>query len=161
MINIERKIKRIKARTVTNEKGCWLWQGGQTEKGYGLTYFEKGKYRAVHIVTYILIKGEYQIEGQEKLELDHLCRIRHCCNPDHLEPVTHQENIRRGETGIVNRSKTHCPKGHEYTSENTFRTKIGRQCRQCKRDDRSEWGKTNRDYRNAKKREYYRRQTAK
>ncbi|WP_396092344.1 HNH endonuclease, partial [Erwinia amylovora] len=48
------------------------------------------------------------------LVLDHLCRVRRCCNPDHLEPVGFVENVRRGDAGKhgFNTGKTHCPKGH-------------------------------------------------
>ena len=65
------------------------------------------------------------------LDLDHLCRNRKCVNPDHLEPVTRRENLRRGigPTGL-NMAKKHCPQGHEYNSENTFISRQG--CRQCK-----------------------------
>jgi len=69
--------------------------------------------------------------------LDHLCKTRQCVNPDHLEAVTHKENIRRGETGKHNnhhnKFKTHCPQGHEYSKENMYvYLNGGRQCKTCK-----------------------------
>jgi len=74
----------------------------------------------------------------EGLELDHLCRVRSCVNPLHLEPVTHQENVRRGEGANFWRNKTHCPQGHEYTEENTGISNRNnekcRYCRECKRE---------------------------
>lgn len=51
----------------------------------------------------------------EGMQLDHLCRVRHCVNPAHLEVVTQQENMRR-----VAVLTTHCPRGHEYNEENTY-----------------------------------------
>ena len=56
------------------------------------------------------------------LELDHLCRVRHCVNPDHLEPVTHKENTLRGSCpAAVNARKTHCKRGHPLTDDNIAR----------------------------------------
>jgi hypothetical protein len=69
---------------------CWIWLGRIKKDGYGQQDIEgKGKY--AHIVMYIMHKAD--IPGG--LELDHLCKIKCCVNPDHLEPVTHSENIRR------------------------------------------------------------------
>jgi hypothetical protein len=76
--------------------------------------------------------------------VDHICRVRHCVNPDHLEAVTQRENVRRGEkgmkgmvTGAMNRAKTECLRGHEYTDINTMTKKDGaRSCRQCRADRR-------------------------
>lgn len=70
----------------------------------------------------------------EGLELDHLCRNRWCVNPDHLEPVTHQENIRRGSQRKWNTDVTHCKHGHPFDEENTrHRPDGGRTCRTCHR----------------------------
>lgn len=70
----------------------------------------------------------------EGLELDHLCRVRHCANPAHLEPVTPQVNQRRGYgfSGI-NARKTQCVRGHDLTPENVYLTRRNmRQCRACR-----------------------------
>lgn len=70
-------------------------------------------------------------EIPEGLEIDHLCHNTICVNPAHLEAVTHSENLRREHAF---RPKTHCPQGHEYTPENTYKTPSGkRQCRICGR----------------------------
>ncbi len=66
----------------------------------------------------------------EGLELDHLCRVRHCVNPDHLEAVTHRENIRRGLGG----PRSHCINGHEFTPENTSLKRGWQACRACSRE---------------------------
>jgi HNH endonuclease len=70
--------------------------------------------------------------------IDHLCRVRCCVNPDHLEPVTTQENIRRGEVSLVSKSRAasrkHCPRGHFYSEKNTLtKGRKYRTCRECKR----------------------------
>ena len=66
------------------------------------------------------------------LTIDHLCRNRACVNPDHLEPVTHAENVSRGFINRVNSAKTHCPQGHAYDAANTHRDAANRRhCRRC------------------------------
>lgn len=107
---------------------CWVWQGG-TSRGYGITSEGRGQVFLVHRAVYMLSVGEIP----DELELDHLCRNRACCNPDHLEAVTHARNVERGEAGIANSSKTHCVHGHEFTPENTIRRGSARQCRECAR----------------------------
>lgn len=109
---------------------CWLWIGTVNHHGYGVASQGYGKIIQAHREVYRLLVGPIPVD----LELDHLCRARHCVNPDHLEPVTHAENVRRGEAGIKNSSKTHCVNGHEFTPDNTYRHKNGgRQCRTCQR----------------------------
>lgn len=86
-----------------------------------------------HRVAYMLFRGAIP-EGKQ---LDHLCRTRHCVNPDHLEAVTVKENLLRGESWSgVNHRKTHCKQGHEFSVENTaIRSGGGRTCRTCKREE--------------------------
>ena len=87
----------------------------------------------VHRIMYRLFRGEIDPE----LTLDHLCRVRNCVNPDHLEEVTHGENISRGNPSWKqNAAKTHCKRGHEFTAENTYRKlnwagSRSRSCRAC------------------------------
>ena len=120
-----------KVAQVGNICECWLWLAALSDGGYG-----KFNGNVAHRVSYELIIGAIP----SGLELDHLCRVRDCVNPYHLEPVTTQENTKRGErgnTGLHNRIKTHCSYGHEYTKENTGKTIDGkyefRYCRKCKR----------------------------
>jgi hypothetical protein len=89
-------------------------------------YGRNGPNVSIHRYIYELFSGPIPVG----LVLDHLCRVRHCVNPEHLEPVTIAENVRRGLKG---RMVTHCPKGHEYTPENTY-TYNRRECRRCKID---------------------------
>lgn len=97
------------------ESGCWIWHGAIQSNGYGRTWINP-KRPFVHRAVYELVRGPIP----EGLILDHLCRVRCCVNPDHLQPVTDRVNILRG-TGFSARNaiKTHCPQGHEYTTNNT------------------------------------------
>jgi hypothetical protein len=70
---------------------CWLWTGGTSNAGYGHFHPTKRQGKGAHRVAYELVRGPIP----EGLELDHLCRVVTCVNPDHLEPVTHAENMRR------------------------------------------------------------------
>lgn len=118
---------------VERTETCWLWQAKINNRGYGLFSYD-GRMQAAHRVAYELLVGPIP----EGLDIDHLCAVRHCVNPAHLEPVTHRENLLRGSGfAAVNAAKTHCPYGHEYTPENTYTSPHpdgGRICRTCKRE---------------------------
>lgn len=90
---------------------CWNWLGW-SKSGYG-GLSKDGKRHRAHRYIYELLVGKIP----EGLEIDHLCRNKKCVNPEHLEPVTHSENMRR--TKGFRKRKTHCVKGHEFTKENT------------------------------------------
>jgi hypothetical protein len=108
---------------------CWLWTASVNHDGYGKFSYKKRTFW-VHRLSYLAIIGEIP----EGMPLDHLCRVRNCVNPDHLEPVTNKENILRGEgPSAQNAKKTHCPQGHKYNKENTYIYKFTqkRACRMC------------------------------
>lgn len=117
---------------------CWLWTGGLGGKralGYGrfpVNNKLSGKYRVylAHRLSWELLRGPIPADKQ----IDHLCRVRHCVNPDHLELVSIKENVLRGiGPTAINKRKTHCKHGHLYTPENTKISKKGRSCRECSR----------------------------
>lgn len=145
----ERKVRdpfeRLCERVVVDlATGCWEWTGQKGPNGYGkigVGQRSKGEKRTIytHRLAFESVRGQIP----EGMDLDHLCRNRGCCNPDHLEPVTRRENTRRGIgpalLGALNGSKTHCKHGHEFTPENTIiRRTGGRRCRTCERQRRSE-----------------------
>lgn len=141
---LERVMRRVEKDP---ETGCWIFTGFLNKTGYGQVAlsFEEGR-ALVHRVTYARLVGAIP----EGLHLDHLCRVRSCCNPDHLEPVTPAENIRRGIAAERRRetcaAMTHCGRGHEWTAENTHITPAGkRRCRACCR----EWAQESRDRKKA------------
>lgn len=101
--------------------GCWIWSG-RVHQRYG----QASHGRVAHRLVYEQRRGPIP----EGMELDHTCRNTLCVNPDHLEPVTRAENVRRRYADY-----DHCASGHPYTPENTYRRPSGhRDCRVCIRE---------------------------
>ena len=116
--------------------GCWLWTASLTPGGYSQTSWGDKLNKSVHRVMYETLIGPVT----KGLDLDHLCRVRSCCNPHHLEPVTRSVNLKRGEGGDPGigrrrgdqiRARTACIRGHAYTSETPMRIVHGRSSRYC------------------------------
>lgn len=107
--------------------GCWEWTGKRDRDGYVKLNRGLG-----HRVVYQDLVGPIP----PGLTLDHLCRVRHCVNPDHMEPVTIKVNTLRGRTiQAANAQRTHCNHGHPFDAANTGRTRQGwRICRACNRE---------------------------
>lgn len=105
---------------------CWLWTGPLNIRGaYGMTSID-GQDVYAHRYAYERLLGAIP----EGLVLDHLCRVHHCVNPDHLEPVTIGENVRRGYREF----KTECINGHPFSGDNLYVHPRGnRVCRACRR----------------------------
>jgi hypothetical protein len=122
-------LEKILARIDVNEHGCWLWQGALTGGGYGNVRYD-GRVYTTHRVVYAAIVGHLPAE------LDHLCRERSCCCPDHLEPVTRSENTVRGNSGVL---RLVCSNGHWLLGDNVSLVHYGdrpveRRCKTCNRD---------------------------
>jgi hypothetical protein len=115
---------------VNKTDACWLWTGAISTEGYGRITWD---YRntGAHRVSYQELVGPIP----DGLMLDHLCRVRHCVNPAHLEPVTNAENTIRG---IAARPPSEvCRNGHRRTPENTRRDRAGwLDCLDCRKTRR-------------------------
>lgn len=112
-------LDRVMFRTLEVD-GCWLWAGAITGKGYGHIRGDGGSNAVlVHRVVYEAVYGAIP----EGLEIDHLCYQPRCVRPEHLEAVTHQENVRR------KRPKTHCKRGHDLAD--AYLNSGRRHCRLC------------------------------
>jgi hypothetical protein len=124
VLPLERLAPRIDA-----SGDCWEWTGHLTARGYGVLSIKiNGKWcnRRAHRLVWIALCGPIP----DDLTLDHLCRLRRCVNPDHLEPVTNRVNILRGQSiPALNARGTHCKWGH-----NNWRPlpNGGRECRSCR-----------------------------
>lgn len=111
-----------------HETPCWIWDGLCDERGYCRAY-RAGKAFWAHRFVYEQLRAPIS----PGLTIDHLCRVRSCVNPAHLEPVTLAENIRRGSGPSAIAVRTNqCKRGHQFTLENTYVGKDGRRsCRAC------------------------------
>src|ERR1700683_4372879 len=127
--------------------GCWLWTGAMSPVGYG-RFWMGGRTARAHRASFILFNGPIP----SGMTVDHVCHDpavcefgtgcvhRSCVNPSHLKLATDLENMKRGHgpkrgqlaSSIKRKAITHCPQGHEYTPENTYVHRSGRQCRQCR-----------------------------
>lgn len=121
----------LKALTITDLNGCWVWQGTCRSNQYGVTVY-KGVQTTTHRVMYQIVHG---LLGSD-MEIDHLCNNRKCINPDHLEAVSHAENMERAR-----QKRTTCRNGHEWNDKNTYVTQVKRKqggyrmqryCRVCR-----------------------------
>ena len=114
---------------VRRSSGCWEWAGKHRPDGYAILAADGEQIRA-HRFSYERFVGPIP-HGKE---IDHLCRNRGCVKPSHLEAVTRQVNMLRGDTvAAKNAAKTHCANGHPYNARNTYIRKdhYSRQCRIC------------------------------
>lgn len=120
---MQRLVRRIKI----DDGGCWLWTGPIRPDGYTrMKSTEEGRLVYVHRYLYQRFNGPVPADK----ELDHVCRVRHCCNPEHLIVATHAENSGRQ---IARCSKlTHCKRGHVLSGDNVYPKDGRRHCRACR-----------------------------
>ena len=121
----ERLLRRVKV----DANGCWIWQGRLSARGYASIRVDRSWSTSAHRASYFLAHGYVE----NNLDIDHLCRVTSCVNPDHLEAVTHRENILRGDTFAARHAaKTHCPKGHPLSKNNLVEYDLKKGMRKCK-----------------------------
>jgi hypothetical protein len=112
---------------------CWEWTKTFDGKGYGVIYDDSRPRRPMraHRYGYTLATGDLAVG----MDIDHICRNKKCVNPEHLEAVTHKENVLRGlAPNILAHHQNVCKRGHEMNDQNTYYRRNGtRQCRVCHR----------------------------
>jgi len=134
--NRKRPVEERFWEKVDRSGDCWLWTAYVGARGYAYIV-TGGRVAPAHRLAYEWLVGPIP----EGLEIDHLCRVRHCVNPAHLEPVTHRENDLRG-VGIAaqNARKTHCERGHPLSGDNIRIRKEGwRTCLFCEQIRVAKW----------------------
>lgn len=126
---------RITRNVTVDDNGCWLWQRRTGRDGYGLMWIKEGGrqwLRFAHRIAYTEWVGPIP----EGLQLDHLCRVRACCNPSHLAPVTSRANTHAPGSqapAALNAAKVECPKGHPLVVKH-YPKGTRRDCPVCQRE---------------------------
>lgn len=126
---------------VNEGTGCWEWVRAKNQSGYGMWTLGIRFIgtQMSHRISFLALTGK---EIPEEYTIDHLCRVRNCVNPEHLEAVPHWVNTARGETiPAANAAKTHCIRGHEFNEWNSYlytrpNGRVSRNCRTCLREKR-------------------------
>lgn len=114
---------------IGTEEQCWLWKMSVGSHGYGNAW-DGITVRLSHRCAWELSNGRIP----SGLTVDHLCRVRRCCNPSHLRLLSNLDNA----TDNGQSFKTHCPNDHPYDDINTYLDPKGhRRCRECERQRRS------------------------
>ena len=120
------KHRLLRRMVIDPIRGCWLWVGALGPDGYGKMTHRNNIVLAVHRVAYMEYKGDIP----KGMQVDHLCFVRNCFNPEHLEAVTPKENSIRAKARL-----THCQNGHPYVSDNIrMDTRGHRVCKSCARN---------------------------
>ena len=113
---------------IRSDDECWLWGQSTGSHGYGQTW-DGRTVRLAHRVAWVLTFGEIPTG----MTVDHICRERKCCNPEHLRLLTNVQNA--SDNGF--KGRTHCLRGHEFTEANTRTNSRGH--RTCKACDAVRW----------------------
>ena len=135
LVVTRRELLDFLKQVVVQPDGCWAWSGIMNANGYTYTHWRK-KIWSAHKFAYEVYKDRVPVG----LELDHLCRVTWCVNPEHLEAVTHKVNRERGSA-----AKLFCRQGHLLDADNTYHyiTRDGilrsRYCKQCRTETKKQW----------------------
>lgn len=116
--------ERVLTNIHVDFNGCWIWQLAIDQGGYGVVSVGAKGQQLAHRASYESLIGPIP----EGLHLDHLCRVRRCVNPRHLDPVTPKVNVERSWPA----TKLHCRHGHELFGPNLQFSSGSRQCRTCR-----------------------------
>lgn len=120
----------LRVKVESDGTGCWLWTGRVRPNGYG-SCSVRGEANA-HRSAYAALVGPIPAG----LTIDHLCRVRRCVNPAHMEPVTHLENVRRAAAFVDRSVKEFCVRGHRVPDVGHLRLRDGRwRCAECHREN--------------------------
>lgn len=139
-------LERLMAKVIVLPNGCWQWTGSLDDCGYGFFRMDRGVMWRAHRASYVLRNGpilkgaelDHSCHDPKLCKLGNKCPHRACVNPEHMVVSTHANNCsrERANNGMeaahaAQRARTHCKHGHEFTPENTYKTKSGRSCRLC------------------------------
>lgn len=111
--------KLLSKIVINKENNCWEWGGTINTGGYGIFNIKEKGYRT-HRLTYSLFIGNADVN----LLIDHICRNRSCCNPEHLRLVTHKENVTENSESVasINKNRINCKNGHEFNDKRRCKT---------------------------------------
>lgn len=122
-----------KVRRCGTPADCWLWAGASDKTGYGRVKVG-ASIPLVHRFAWESMRGPIP----DGLHIDHLCRVRLCVNPDHMEPVSQRENTLRGDSPVaIAHRENRCKRGHDLSAA-YVRSNGSRTCRACQRQRRAE-----------------------
>lgn len=128
-MNAEDLPEKVRERLVVAEDGCWHWTAALDRDGYG-RFWDGTRKCVAHRITWELLVGPIP----QGLVIDHLCRVRKCVNPEHLEPVKSSVNILRGEGPAARHARqSACKRGHDFTPENIEPHGPDGKARKCRR----------------------------
>lgn len=141
-------LERFREKVAVTESGCWEWQstvtkggyptfgipGGRADGSWGMVYAHRWIYEQVHGEIPDGLHIGHRCHDESDCAGGEGCRHRRCVNPEHLAPMTPQENLLAGRTiAARHAAKTHCPRGHRYEGDNLILDGGSRKCRECKR----------------------------